>query len=251
MAARITAPVVHIHHTSRRGRFNMHQNSSGPYDWKRIVLGDAPPQFLVEVFFRSILMYVVLLVALRLLGKRMNAQLSIMEFAVMISLGAIVSLPMQSPERGVLNGAVLLILILTFQRGLAFLSFKSRKVDRIMNGNMSTLVKDGILQTEIMRKEGITKDQLFAQLRHKGVNQLGELDRVYLEAHGVFSVFHARSPKPGLSTLPEKDDAYLDTLPRRDGMCACCYCGAAEKTKGMESDECPNCHCRRWTQAII
>jgi uncharacterized membrane protein YcaP (DUF421 family) len=229
----------------------MPQNSFSLCDWKRIVFGDAPPQFLIEVFFRSILMYVVLLLTLRLLGKRMNAQLSIMEFAVMISLGAIVSLPMQSPERGVLNGAVLLIFILAFQRGLAFLSFKSRQVERIVNGNTSTLVKDGILQAEIMRKEGITKDQLFAQLRHKDVNQLGELDRVYLEAHGVFSVFHARSPKPGLSTLPEKDDAYLGAQPREAGMRACCYCGATEKKKSMEANECPNCHHRRWTQAII
>src|SRR3954465_1034587 len=153
----------------------MHQNPFDLYNWRRIVFGDAPPQFLAEVFFRSVLMYVVLLLTLRLLGKRMNAQLSILELAVMISLGAIVSLPMQSPERGVLNGAILLLLILVFQRGLGLLSFKSSKVERIVTGGMSTLVKDGILQADTMRKEGITKDQLFAQLRHKGINQLGEL----------------------------------------------------------------------------
>src|ERR1700709_1474640 len=179
----------------------MHETVFQFIDWNRIVFGDAPPEFLVEVFFRTILMYLVLLLTLRILGKRMNAQLSIIEFAVMISLGAIVSLPMQSPERGVLDGAVLLLLILAFQRLLGLLSFKSRRIGDLVNGRMSTLVKDGILQTEIMKQEGITKDQLFARLRHKKINQLGELDRVYLEAHGVFSIFPARSPKPGLFTL--------------------------------------------------
>jgi len=227
------------------------QNSFDLYNWRRIIFGDAPPQFLAEVFFRSILMYIVLLLTLRLLGKRMNAQLSIMELTVMISLGAIVSLPMQSPERGVLNGAILLFLILVFQRGLSLLSCKSSRIGRIVYGGMSTLVKDGILQADTMRKEGITKDQLFAQLRHKGINQLGEVDRVYLEAHGVFSIFRSRSPKPGLSTLPEKDDAYLSAQQREGGMRACCYCGAAEKKKNRQSDECPHCRHRRWTQAII
>src|SRR3978361_397694 len=132
----------------------MAQNALQFFDWKRIVFGDAPPLFLIEVFFRTILIYVVLLLTLRLLGKRMNAQLSIIEFAVMISLGAIVSLPMQSPERGVLDGAVLLLLILAFQRLLGLLSFKSRRVGDLVNGRMSTLVKDGILQTEIMKHEG-------------------------------------------------------------------------------------------------
>src|SRR5947209_9600499 len=102
----------------------MHENSFNLYNWRRIVFGDAPPQFLAEIFFRSILMYIVLLLTLRLLGKRMNAQLSIMELTVMISLGAIVSLPMQSPVRGVLNGAILLLLILLFLCGLRFLSCK-------------------------------------------------------------------------------------------------------------------------------
>jgi uncharacterized membrane protein YcaP (DUF421 family) len=229
----------------------MNQTPFQLFDWKRIVFGDAPPQFLIEVFFRTILMYAVLLLTLRLLGKRMNAQLSIMEFAVMISLGAIVSLPMQSPERGVLDGAVLLLLILTFQRGLGLLSFKSPRIGDLVNGRMSTLVKDGILQTDIMKQEGITKDQLFAQLRHKQINQLGELDRVYLEAHGVFSIFPSRSPKPGLSTLPEKDDPFLETQQRENGMRACAYCGTVGKETSVRSDECPNCHHRLWTHAII
>ena len=229
----------------------MNQTSFQLFDWKRIVFGDAPPQFLVEVFFRTILMYVVLLLTLRLLGKRMNAQLSIMEFAVMISLGAIVSLPMQSPERGVLDGAVLLLLILVFQRCLGLLSFKSSKIGDLVNGHMSTLVKDGILQTDIMKQEGITKDQLFAQLRHKQVNQLGELDRVYLEAHGVFSIFTSRSPQPGLSTLPEKDDAYLGVQQRESGKRVCAYCGTVATESSLNSHECPNCKHRQWTHAII
>src|ERR1700709_1258284 len=134
-------------------------------DWQRIFFGTAPPIFLAEVLGRSVVMYFALLLTLRLLGKRMNAQLSITELAVMISLGAIVSLPMQSPDQGLLPGGVLLLLIFIFRRSLGYFSFRSARFDRLVYGSMSTLVKDGVIQTHIMKKEGITKDQLFAQLR--------------------------------------------------------------------------------------
>lgn len=221
-------------------------------DWKRLLFGKAPPEFLIEVILRSIVMYVVLLLTLRLLGKRMNAQLSITDLAVMISLGAIVSLPMQSPERGLLNGAILLLAILAFQRGLGVLSLKSHRADKFVYGRMCTLVKDGILQTRTMRREGITKDQLFAQLRYRHIAHLGQLDRVYLEANGLFSIFRAGTPKPGLSTLPEKDQACLTPQVPKADVLVCCYCGATTSGNEAEADECANCHHRRqWTQAVI
>jgi uncharacterized membrane protein YcaP (DUF421 family) len=62
-------------------------------DWKRILFGTAPASFLLEVLARTAVMYVALLVVLRLLGKRMSGQITILEMAILISLGAIVSVP--------------------------------------------------------------------------------------------------------------------------------------------------------------
>ena len=88
-----------------------------PWDWQRIFLGEAPAEFLLEVLIRTIVIYLVLLVVLRLLGKRMDGQLTLTEMAVMITLGAIVSVPMQIPDRGILMGVVALVCALIFQRG--------------------------------------------------------------------------------------------------------------------------------------
>jgi uncharacterized membrane protein YcaP (DUF421 family) len=66
-------------------------------DWKRLLMGNATWEFLLEATLRTLLMYVILLTILRLMGKRMNGQISILELAVMISLGAIVSLPCNRP----------------------------------------------------------------------------------------------------------------------------------------------------------
>jgi uncharacterized membrane protein YcaP (DUF421 family) len=78
-------------------------------DIQRILFGQAPPQFLLEVFIRTVVIYISLLFIVRLLGKRMSGQLTIMEMAVMLTLGAIVSVPMQMPDRGLLQGALLLL----------------------------------------------------------------------------------------------------------------------------------------------
>jgi len=218
-------------------------------DWRRILFGSQPPVFLAEVLLRSIVMYLALLLTLRLMGKRMSGQISITELAVMISLGAVVSLPMQSAQQGVLEGAVLLLLVLAFERGLAIVTFKSSQMEKVVHGRMCILVTDGVLQNSVMNAEQIGKNQLFAMLRAKDVTQLGELERVYLEATGDFSIFSARTPRPGLSTLPEKDHALLKAQDCAEGVYACCYCGTT-RTDGMDADACRNCHHREWAGAV-
>lgn len=217
-------------------------------DWWRILFGSQPPIFLAEVLIRSIVMYLALLLTLRLMGKRMNGQISITELAVMISLGAVVSLPMQSPQQGVLEGAVLLFLVLVFERGLALLASRSGRLEKVVHGRMCILVNDGILQTSIMNTEQISKNQLFAVLRSKDVTQLGEVERVYLEASGAFSIFSAKTPKPGPSILPQKDRASLEAQDHAEGIDVCCYCGTTQ-TGPANGDVCQNCHHREWTGA--
>jgi uncharacterized membrane protein YcaP (DUF421 family) len=79
------------------------------YDLHRILFGDAPTIFILEVLIRTIITYFVLLVITRWLGKRMSGQVSITEMAIMLTLGAIVSVAMQVPESGILMAALVLL----------------------------------------------------------------------------------------------------------------------------------------------
>ena len=92
-----------------------------PWDWPRILFGQAPPEFLLEVFMRTALIYIALLIIVRLMGKRMGGQLTISEMAVMVTLGAIVSPAMQIPQLGILLGIMILVCALIFQRSLNYL----------------------------------------------------------------------------------------------------------------------------------
>src|ERR1700712_3101807 len=119
-------------------------------DLSRLLLGEAPPVFLLEVFIRTLVVYVFLLFILRWLGKRMSGQLTIMELSVMLTLGAIVSASMQLPDHGILAGALLLLCALSFQRGISYLGIISTKFEELTQGKPGMLVKDGILQIKTM-----------------------------------------------------------------------------------------------------
>jgi len=75
-------------------------------DWLRILIGTAPAEFLLEVLISTIIIYLFVLLTLRLMGKRMGGQLTISELVVMLRLGAIVSVPMQIPDKGLLQGII-------------------------------------------------------------------------------------------------------------------------------------------------
>src|SRR5215217_53846 len=128
-------------------------------DIQRILFGNAPPEFLLEVLLRSTLIYLVLLIIVRLLGKRMKGQLTITEMAVMITLGAIISAPMQVPDRGIFQAALVLVVIMLLQQGLTWLGIKSRRVEVLTQGRMKLLVKDGVVQLKDHKEVQISRQE--------------------------------------------------------------------------------------------
>jgi hypothetical protein len=119
-------------------------------DIKRILFGQAPGEFLIEVLIRTLIIYVLLLLVLKLMGKRMDGQISIIEMGVMIVLGAILGVATQIPDRGILMAAAALLCVLVFQRGINWLNVKSSKIENVTNGSLNILVKDGVLQLDEM-----------------------------------------------------------------------------------------------------
>jgi uncharacterized membrane protein YcaP (DUF421 family) len=220
-------------------------------DWHRIFFGAAPAEFLLEVLIRTVIMYLVLLVVLRLMGKRMGGQLTIAELSVMLLLGAIISVPMQAPEKGLLQGIWVLIGILFLQRALNYYSVRNKKVELITQGWESLLVKDGVLQSKKLLEMNISREQLLAVLRNKKIFNLGEVKRVYLEASGLFSIFKFEEARPGLALVPEKDRGLEVEFTIDHAVLVCKDCGITPDNKDQEHTEtCKNCGHDVWTAAV-
>ncbi|WP_234734563.1 YetF domain-containing protein [Tellurirhabdus bombi] len=220
-------------------------------DWKRILIGDAPFEFLLEVFIRTSLIYLIFLVTMRLLGKRMNGQLTNLEMIVMLTLGAIISPAMQLPDRGLLSGALALVCALAFLRGTSLLGFKNSKAEKIIQGTATVLIKDGVILLEEMAKNRLSHQQVYAALRSGEVYNVGKVKRLYLEGYGMFSIFEEPEDKPGLSVLPPDDDEIHTIHRSTEGkFVACRNCGntiAAQPKPGL----CPICQSDQWVAAVI
>lgn len=221
-------------------------------DLKRWLFGQTPPSFMYEVCIRTVLIYLVLILVVRLMGKRMTGQITLTELAVMVTLGAIVSPVMQLPDRGIAYGVIGLLTALFFQRGFNWLGFKSKKLEEVTQGSMSLLVKDGELNLDEIEKISLTKQQIYAMLREKKVMNLGKVERAYLEACGIFNVYITNESKPGLLTLPSGDKEIQDlggkSLP--DGLKACCNCGHVQHIKNGD-DACEFCRATEWSTAYL
>ncbi|WP_295769462.1 YetF domain-containing protein [uncultured Mucilaginibacter sp.] len=224
-------------------------------DIQRILFGEAPPIFLLEVFIRTVLTYIILLFVIRWLGKRMSGQVTIMEMAVMLTLGAIVSTPMQVPERGILQGVILLLCAVGFQRGISLWAFHNHKFENFTQGKPSMLIKDGVMQLKQMQEDRISRQQLFAELRKQNIHNLGAVERVYLEASGLISIFKAPQAKLGLATLPPDDKEIMQVFeegnkPKNGEMIlmACINCGTVKPQSTNGS--CHDCGKDNWINAI-
>jgi uncharacterized membrane protein YcaP (DUF421 family) len=206
--------------------------------WLRhLLIGDTSWLFLLEIIYRAAIVYVVLLVAMRIMGKRMAAQLGIGELAVILMLGAAISAPIQMPTQGLLPAVVILGTVAALQRGVSVWSFHRRKVELGIHGDVRTIVLDGRLLLDALRQTKLSRDMVLSQLRSQRVWQLGELRRVYLEPAGGFSIIRYAHATPGLSVSPSKNGK--DWPARPVGQLA--VCGTCGGTWQPGQTACPWC----------
>jgi uncharacterized membrane protein YcaP (DUF421 family) len=220
-------------------------------DFQRILFGEAPPEYLIEVLIRTLIIFLALLIFLRLIGKRMGGVLTISDLAVMLTLGAILAVPMQVPDKGILQGIVILITVLLLQRGLNLWEFRSNKVEQVTQGEMTVLVKDGKIKTGNMLKSRISKQQIFAQLRKSNIHSLGKVKRMYLEACGIFSIYEFEDDKPGLSVLPPSDKGIYELRQHRESdSMSCGNCGNTVSERKTH-EACQLCGSKEWYKSVI
>lgn len=89
-------------------------------DWARIFLGEVPPSFMIEVVIRIAFMYLVLMVSMRAMGKRMAGMLGRTEMAALVSLAASIGVSLQDPSKGLLPVVIIAAVVVGIQRFIAW-----------------------------------------------------------------------------------------------------------------------------------
>lgn len=220
-------------------------------DWLRIFLGEVPPSFLIEAIFRIVFIYLLLMLSMRVMGNRMGSILTRNEMIALVSLAAANGVALMSPDRGLLPVVIIAIIIISYQRIIAWWSFKNKKFESLVLDDLSTLVKDGYMQLDKMEKVRLTRERLLARFRVEGIDNLGKIQRAYQEANGAFSILTYEEPKAGLSIVPDCDPSFKQEQRKAIGQFACKSCGNLVKSPQKPETKCERCHYQEWEAAVI
>ena len=170
-----------------------------PFDWQRIFVGDAPPLFLLEIAFRTLFMYVFTLLLVRLIGKRGLTQLSPFEYMIIIVLGSAAGDPAFYPEVPLTHAMVVMIVVVSLQKILEFITERNRPLEIAVEGQVRLLVRDGQLLQAALAAEQLSESEVYAALRAEGVEFLGQVKVAYLEVSGRVSVLKDEDKRNGLN----------------------------------------------------
>lgn len=217
-------------------------------DFYRIIFGQIPLDFYIEIFIRSIVVYLLIAFGMKYMRKRITSNLNRTELAGMATLAAATGLIILAPDRGILPAVIVFLVLIGCKRIVDRKNYRDEKFESITEGNMSTLIKDGVLQLEEMEKTRITQEQLFAQLRSGSIIHLGSVKRLYLEVSGAFSIVKNNEPKPGLSVIPDWDKDFLNEQEKSPDTISCCICGS---TYPKGETKCKVCGSDSFNDALV
>lgn len=231
-----------------------------PFDLQRMFFGDLPLAFTLEVAFRTLFIYLYALTALRLLGRNRGlSALSLFEYAIIIALGSATGDAMFYPEVPLLHCMIVITLVVVTNQVLIWLSNRSERFEVILEGTPHRLIIDGMIDVEGLKKAALSQEEVFIQLRHEGIVQLGEVRRAYFETDGRSSVFRYKDEavKAGLPIEPpwdiERPTIYKagQTI-EGDHVLACMNCGQISHYKSGEPlMVCSHCAHDKWTLARL
>ena len=163
---------------------------------------------LLEKITRPIIVYVFLVLLLRVFGKRELAQLNPFDLVVLLSLSNTVQNAIIGDDNSVAGGLIGAVSLLVTNYLVVRFLFKHRRLDEIIEGEPSVLMKDGKVDNKELARELISTAELQVLARRQGFDNLEDLEEIVLEPGGAF-VIKAKKP-----THDEHVDSKLDELLR-------------------------------------
>ena len=170
-------------------------------------------------YLRTILLYLILLVCVRLLGKRQIGQMEASEFVVAMLVADLASIPMQDVSIPLYTGLVPILTVLGAEMVLSSLSLRSIKLRKLLCGKPVILIENGRIIQNNLRRTRVTIDELMGHLREKDILDVRTVQYAILETNGNLSVF----PYPAEVAPSAKDlnvhpkDRYLPVTIVSDG----------------------------------
>ena len=163
---------------------------------------------MVIAFCRTIILYLLIIVGIRLMGKRQVGELEPSELVLDLIIADLAAVPMQDFGIPLLSGIIPILTLLCVTMILSVLTMKSVRFRAIICGRPSILIANGQINQREMRRNRFTVDELAEELRSQGITDLSTVKYAILETDGKMSTIPFANQRPAtceqLSLFPEE-----------------------------------------------
>ncbi|MDD4504060.1 MAG: DUF421 domain-containing protein [Clostridiaceae bacterium] len=153
------------------------------------------------IFTRTLILYTVIIVVIRLMGKKQIGQLQPSELVVALVIADLAAVPMANVGIPLIAGIIPIITLFIMEELLSFISMKSESARGLITGKPSILIENGIIMENELRRIRYNLNDLLEQLRLKNYSNMEDIDYAILETSGQLSVI----PKPENKLVTVKD----------------------------------------------
>lgn len=167
---------------------------------------------MLVVFIRTLILYLLVIIVMRIMGKRQIGELQPFELVIAILLSDLAAVPMQNTGVPLASGIIPILTLLMAQLAFSYIGLKSAKGRAIISGRPSVLIENGKLKESELKKEMFTINELLEQLRIKNISNIADVEFAILETNGQLSVI-PKSQKRPLNPEDLKVDTEYEGVP--------------------------------------
>ena len=179
---------------------------------------------------RTILLYIVIILAIRIMGKRQIGELQTSGLVVTLLISDIAAIPMQNTEQSLLSGIVPILILIVCEIIISFLMLKRAGFRRIICGKPIVIISDGKINQSEMHRLRMSTEDLSEELRQQGIFNIEDVGFAIVETNGKLSVL--KKPEKDIPTAEElgikTNDKGLEVVIISDGeisKCSLKICG--------------------------
>ena len=166
---------------------------------------------MVITFIRTLILYILVLLVMRLMGKREIGQLQPFELAISIMIADLASIPMADVGIPIFNGIIPILALLVMHLIISNMNLRSINIRKIICGKPSILVYRGKIDEKVLKDEKFTINELQERLRGNNVFNLADVEYAILETSGQITVIQKPNKR---TTIPED----FNIMPEYEGM---------------------------------
>lgn len=158
-------------------------------------------------FFRTLILYAVIVFGIRLMGKRQLGELQPTELVITIIISNIATLPLEEVDTPLFMGLVPIISLVACEVLMSLLSLHSKKARRILSGKPAIVIEHGKIDQKKLHELRYSADDLMAQLRSQSIFDVSEVEFAIVETTGTLSIYQKylnRNMTPSTLNMPDE-----------------------------------------------